>query len=153
MAKKVFLIALLILGCTFYTNQNESRAVDNGNSDSDSGSLDKSRKSKHTAPYRILNYRYVSRSSIQKSIQQNNGVKIKIMQNGIDNTDIEDFYMAFSSGNDYRMGNVYGIENSIFPLYVRVTYRSWNTFHAVQFDVVYEFVIYSPGTWNVTICN
>ena len=71
----------------------------------------------------------------------------------MDNTDIEDLSLAYDSGMEYRMGNTYGIENSIFPLYVKVTYKSWNTFHAVQFDVIYEFVIYIPGTWDVTICN
>ena len=71
----------------------------------------------------------------------------------MDNTDIEDFSLAYDSGNEYRMGNTVGIENSSLPLYVKVTYRSWNTFHAVQFDVIYEFVIYCPGTWDVTIFN
>jgi hypothetical protein len=75
------------------------------------------------------------------------------MQNGKDNTDIEDFSLAHDSGNEYRMGNIYGIDYSSLPLYVKVTYRSWNTFHAVQFDVTYEFIVYYPGTWDVTICN
>jgi hypothetical protein len=153
MARKFFLIALLILGCSLFTIQNESRATVSGNSASDSGSLNSSKTHKNKAPYKVLNYRYVTRSSIQKSITRNNGVAIRIMQNGMDNTGIEDFYMAFNSGTEYRMGNIFGIEHSTFPLYVRVTYRTWNTFHAVQSDVVYEFVIYSPGTWNVTICN
>ena len=34
------------------------------------------------------------------------------MLNGVDNTDIEDFSMAYNSGTEYRMGNVYGIENT-----------------------------------------
>jgi hypothetical protein len=153
MAKRIFLITMLILGCSLYTNQNESRATTSGNSDSDSATLNNSNAHKQRPAYRIINNRYVSRSSIQKSISHGNGLRIKLLLNGIDNTEIEDFNMAFDSGTEYRMGNVYGIENSSFPLYVKVTYRTWNTFHAVQSDVIYEFVIYSPGTWNVTICN
>jgi hypothetical protein len=109
--------------------------------------------SRRNKPYSITNSRYVSRSTITKSINPNNGVRIRIMQNGTDNLDIEDFYLAYESGNEYRMGNTYGIENTSLPLYVKVTYRSWNVFHSVQFDVTYEFVIYFPGTWDVTIFN
>jgi hypothetical protein len=153
MAKRIFLIAMLILGCSIFTFQNESRATARGNSASDPGSLNNSRSHKYRQPYRIVNSRYVARSTVIKSNSHDNGVRIRVMMNGIDNTEIEDFCMAYDSGVEYRMGNVYGIENSRFPLYVKVTYKTWNTFHAVQSDVVYEFVIYSPGTWNVTICN
>lgn len=153
MAKRVFLIAMLILGCSVNTFQNESSATINGNSSTESGNLNNSKTHKFMPPYRIVNSRYVSRSSVKRIMSQENGVRIRIMQNGIDNTDIEDFSIAFDSGTEYRTGNIYGIDNSSLPLYVKVTYRSWNTFHAVQFDVSYEFVIYSPGTWNVTICN
>jgi hypothetical protein len=104
-------------------------------------------------PYRILNSRYVSRSTITKTLTGINEVKIRLMMNGVDNTDIEDFSMAFDSGNEYHMNNTYGIENISLPLYVKVKYRSWNAFHAVQFDVTYEFIIYSPGSWNVNIFN
>lgn len=108
---------------------------------------------KQYPPYRIIDSRYVSRSTILKSLNAVNEVKIRIMQNGLDNLGIEDFSLAYDSGNEYHMSNTYGIENISFPLYVKVTYRSWNTFHAVQFDVNYEFVIYSPGSWNVTLFN
>jgi hypothetical protein len=153
MAKKIFLIAILILGCSVYIFQNESKATISNNSASDSSNLNNSKSHKHLPPYRILNNRYVTRSTITKSIGHNYGVAIKLLQNGIDNTDIEDFSLAYNNGTEYRMGNVYGIENTTFPLFVKVTYKAWNTFHAVQFDVTYEFVIYYPGNWNVTIWN
>jgi hypothetical protein len=103
-------------------------------------------------PYKIENRRYVSHFSIHRFCQGNE-VRIKIMQNAVENNDIEDFSLAYDSGNEYRMGNIYGIENITFPLYVKVTYRSWNPFHAVQFDVTFEFIINFPGVWNVTIIN
>ena len=153
MAKRIILIAMLFLGCSIYPYQNESKATITSNSAPDSGSLNNNRGHKHKSPYKIVSSRYVSRSSVKRLAGSDYGVRIRIMQNGMDNTEIEDLFLAYDSGMEYRMGNTYGIENSRFPLYVKVTYKSWNTFHAVQSDVIYEFVIYAPGMWDVTICN
>lgn len=154
MAKKIILLAIIFLGCSTFTYLNESRATDADDSSTASVSKVKNKNHRNRAPYRIINSRYVTSSMIQRtSLNSNNGVRIKILQNGMVNYGIEDFSLAYDSGNEYRMGNIFGVENSRLPLYVKVTYRSWNTFHAVQFDVTYEFVIYSPGTWDVTISN
>jgi hypothetical protein len=153
MAKRLILIAIIILGCTVFPSQNLSQDTYPANPDASPENTARSKNHRYRPPYKIVNSRYVSRSSIKRNIGQNNGVRISLKQNGIDNTDIEDFSLAFNSGNEYRMGNMIGIENSSLPLYVKVTYRSWNTFHAVQVDVIYEFMIFSPGTWDVMICN
>lgn len=153
MEKKVILIAIFVLGCSVFSFNNESIATSKTSSASEPGDSGIGRQHKSSPAYRILTSRYVSRSTFKQSIEHNNGVRIKILMNGLDNTDIEDFSLEYDSGNEYRMGNTYGIENSSLPLYVKVTYRSWNTFHAVQSDVTYEFVVYYPGTWDVTICN
>jgi hypothetical protein len=153
MAKKLILIAIFILGYSVFTFHNKSMAISTVSSAKASGDTGISIPHNYSPDYCILTSRYVSRSILKRSIDHNNGVRIKILLNGMDNTDIEDFSMEYDSGNEYRMGNIYGIENSSLPLYVKVTYRTWNTFHAVQSDVIYEFVVYCPGTWNVTICN
>jgi len=153
MAKRIILIAVLILGGTVFNFQNESRAAVLNDPASGSGRINTSAHHRSRPPYRIIESRYVSRSTIKHSVGHENGIRIRIMQNGMDNTEIEDFSLAHDSGVEYRMGNVVGIDNSSLPLYVKVTYRSWNTFHAVQFDVIYEFIIFYPGTWDVTICN
>ena len=93
------------------------------------------------------------RSSLKRTVGYDNGVRIRFLQNGIDNTEIEDLNIAYESGTQFRLGNAYGIENYSLPLYVRVTYKAWNAFHAVQSDVEFEFVIMSPGTWDVNIWN
>jgi len=103
-------------------------------------------------PYKITTRRYLSHFSMQR-FSQGNEIRIKILLNSVENTDIEDFALAYDSGNEYRMGNIYGIDHVTFPLYVKVTYRTWNAFHAVQSDVVFEFTINCPGTWNVTLFN
>jgi hypothetical protein len=104
-------------------------------------------------PFKIINSRSVSRSIISKSINAGSGVKIRILQGGSDNTTIEDFSLAYDSGEEYRMGNTFGIQNTLFPLDVIVKYRSWNLFHTAQYDVIFEFTIYDPGTWDVVITN
>ena len=153
MEKKLFFILVLVLVFSVYTNQSESKATSNGNPARVGVSESSRNDHKYRPPYRIISSRYVSRSDLKHSFSQENNVRIRIMQNGKDNTDIKDFYMGYDSGIQYRMGNVYGIENSTLPLYVKVNYSSWNTFHAVLDDVIYEFIIYYPGTWDVTICN
>jgi len=153
MAKKLILTAIFILGCSVFTFHNESMAIGKITHSAGSDGPGIGKQHKDSPLFRILTSRYVSRYTLKRSIDHNNGVRIKILLNGQDNTDIEDFSMVYDSGNEYRMGNIYGIENSSFPLYVKVTYRSWNAFHAVQSDVIYEFVVYYPGTWDLTICN
>ncbi len=153
MGKKIFFVVVLVLVGSVYKNQSYSRELVTGSPASTTLDRPSGMHPKYRTPYRIVSSRYVSRSNIKHTSGQGNNVRVRIMQNGADNTDIEDLYMGFDSGVQYRMGNIYGIENSSLPLYVKVTYRSWNTFHAVQVDVNYEFVIFYPGTWDVTIFN
>jgi hypothetical protein len=153
MGKKLFFTVVLVLVISLYTNQSDSKATIMAIYPAAAVVETTRTDHKNKPPYRIVNTRYVSRSEVRHTVSQGNNVRIRIKQNGTDNTDIEDFYMGYDSGSQYRMGNVYGIENSALPLYVKITYKSWNTFHAVKFDVNYELVIFSPGTWDVIICN
>jgi hypothetical protein len=104
-------------------------------------------------PYKITTSLNVSRSVIRKSISTANEIKISIMQGGVPNSTIEDFSLAFDSGQEFHMGNTYGIQNTSVPLYVKVTYLTWNVLHTVQLHVVFEFTINEPGTWDVMISN
>ena len=177
MVRKVLLFGILIFGSYAYSQPNDIKinpsdkpipsfgnknsmvafkdsyiSADRPNNESNENN-GKVKGKRHVRPYRITNSRYIAHSLIQKSIGPSNEIKIKIMKNGLENTDIEDFSMAYDSGTEYRMSNVYGLQNTTMPLYVKVTYRSWNTFHAVQSDCVFEFVIYSRGSWDVTLFN
>jgi len=105
------------------------------------------------APYKIITSMSVSRSTIIKSGDRNQTVKIQIKQGGIDNISIENFSMVYDSGSEYRSGNYYGIENVRFPLNVKVKYRSWNQLMTSQYNVTFEFVINHPGSWDVVIIN
>jgi hypothetical protein len=152
MIKSISLIIILIFCCGAYSQHDGMNSSLPELSGSARGS-DSQPAKRQRPPYRVLRTQYVGRSTVIKAINPDNGVRIRLMQNGRDNTDIEDFSMAYDSGTEYHYGNIYGIENSVMPLYLKVTYRSWNAFHAVQSDVSFEMVIYHPGTWDVTIFN
>src|ERR1035437_8617320 len=151
MVRKVLLFGILIFGSYAYSQPNDIKinpsdkpipsfgnknsmvafkdsyiSADRPNNESNENN-GKVKGKRHVRPYRITNSRYIAHSLIQKSIGPSNEIKIKIMKNGLQNTTM--------------------------PLYVKVTYRSWNTFHAVQSDCVFEFVIYSRGSWDVTLFN
>ena len=104
-------------------------------------------------PYQIITSMSVSRYTIAKSAGKTSDVKIRIMQGGLDNISIEDLSLAYDSGHEYRNGNYYGIDNVNFPLSVKVMYRTWNQLMTTQFNVIFEFVINQPGSWDVVLIN
>jgi hypothetical protein len=78
---------------------------------------------------------------------------IKVLLGGSDNSEIEDFSLAYTSGSEYRNTGTYGIQNTTVPVDVTVRYRTWNQLHSAQYDVLFEFTILDPGTWNITLIN
>jgi hypothetical protein len=153
MAKKIILIVLVILGSSFSTSRNEIKAMVKASPAPGSPLVTSLNSHRQRTPYRVISSRYVSRSSIRRVTGPGNCIRMKFLQNGVDNTDIEDLSIQYDSGVEYHMGNVFGLDFTRLPLYVKVTYKSWNSFHAVQVDVVYEFAIFQPGTWEVSIWN
>jgi hypothetical protein len=103
--------------------------------------------------YTILLSRNVARYSIIKSVESGNGVLVKILLGGNDNSEVEDFSLAYTSGSEYRNAGIYGIQNSSVPVDVTIRYRTWNQLHSAQYDAVFEFTILEPGTWKVTLTN
>lgn len=61
----------------------------------------------------------LARSTFKKS-GAIEGVRILLLQAGSDNVAIENFSIASSSGSEYRSGKMYGIQNVLFPLDVKV---------------------------------
>jgi hypothetical protein len=107
---------------------------------------------KFVPPFKIKYSLSVPRYTLTKSGSVDNGVAIRIMMEGDDNF-IEDLSLAYSSGGEYRISNIYGIRNTSVPLDVKVTYRSWNQIRTATHQVIFEFTIYEQGTWDVTIFN
>jgi hypothetical protein len=108
---------------------------------------------KPTPPYKISAVRNIQRLTITKGIETGNGVKIKLLLGGSDNSEVNDLSLAYTNGSEYRNIGTYGIENINVPLDVTVRYTTWNQLHTVQYDVVLEFTILEPGVWHVTITN
>jgi len=114
---------------------------------------DKYMGKKTIEPYKIISSMSVSRSTFTKSADRNPAVKIRIKQGGLDNISVEDLTLSYDSGSEYRSGNYYGLENVRFPVNVKVKYRSWNQLMTTQYNVIFEFVINQPGSWDVVIIN
>jgi hypothetical protein len=104
-------------------------------------------------PYKIITALSVSRYTISKVTHVGSDVRIKIMQGGSDNVGIEDFSLIYDSGEEYKLGASYGLQNVSFPVDVKIRYRTWNQLHTAQYDVTFEFTIEQPGTWQVMISN
>jgi hypothetical protein len=104
-------------------------------------------------PYQVTNTLSVPRYSLTKTSPAGNGLRIRILQGGSENSSIEDFSLAYDSGEEYRTGSLLGIQNVRFPVAVKVRYRAWNQFHTAQYNVIFEFTVNDPGTWDVMISN
>lgn len=103
------------------------------------------------APYKINRSMYVTRSSFQKSNSAANEVIVKLIRGGIENSGVENFMIAYSSGTQYKTGHHTGIQNPAFPLDVKVTFSAWNMFRTARSEVVFDFTINQPGHWDVVI--
>ncbi len=108
---------------------------------------------KSVPAYKIMLNRNVARYTITKTVEAGNGVAIRILLGGSDNSEIGDFTLAYTSGTEFRNIGTYGIQNTSLPLDVTIRYRSWNQLHSAQYDVVFEFTINDPGTWKVVLTN
>jgi hypothetical protein len=104
------------------------------------------------APYQITRSMNIARATIIKSGSVD-GVRILLLQAGSDNISVENFSLAYSSGSEYRSGRMYGIQNVLFPLDVKLKYLIWNKMRTGKNEVIFEFTINEPGAWEVTLNN
>lgn len=106
------------------------------------------------APYKIIRSMSVTRYTVTKAPEKADRVQIKLTQAGRDNSSsVDDFSLAYDSGSEYRNGSYYGIDNVLFPVTVKVKYRTWNQLRTTQYDVIFEFLINERGSWDVVISN
>jgi hypothetical protein len=114
---------------------------------------DKDTGKQEVRKYEVLQSRYVARSTFIRISNSPLQVKIRFTLGGVENTTISDLSLTYSSGEEFRMGTYYGIQNVTFPVNVRIQYVTWNTMHTVQTVCTFEFKINEPGTWDVNIQN
>jgi len=103
--------------------------------------------------YDVLQTRYIARSTFTKIGESPKQVKIKLMLGGLPNNDVQDFSLIYSSGDDFRLGSAYVIQNATFPVTIRITYLTWNVLRTVLSPAAIEFRINEPGNWDVSIQN
>jgi hypothetical protein len=108
---------------------------------------------KWLAPYEVISSTGVTRSTFTQSEGTRQGVRIKILWNGKENKDLTDFNFGYDSGNEYRSGSIYGLDNVKFPLNVKLRYTTWDKMHTSQIPVSFECVINDPGVWDIIILN
>jgi hypothetical protein len=104
-------------------------------------------------PYKIDRTRSVVRSSIRKINDMGSGVRIGIFLGGSYNVEISDFSIVSDTGEQMMLGLRYGIQNAVVPYKVYLKYRTWNYLRTQQHDVIFEFTINEPGTFEVSIHN
>ena len=104
-------------------------------------------------PYKINRTMSVVRSSIRKINDMGSGVRIGIFLGGSYNVEISDFSLVSDTGEQMMLSQRYGIENAVVPYTVSLKYRTWNYLHTQQHNVIFEFTINEPGTFEVTINN
>jgi hypothetical protein len=104
-------------------------------------------------PYQVIRTLSVPRWAIRKVNDTGGGVRIGIFLGGNYNTEVEGLSLASDSGEQFMLGSRYGLQNAIPPYTVTLRYRTWNQLHTQQHDVLFEFKINEPGTFEVTIHN
>ncbi len=104
-------------------------------------------------PYKVIRSISVSRYTVTKNSDTGNSVRVRFMQAGSHNDSIEDLLLGYDSGSQFFSGPVTGLENVVFPVDVRITYRSWNQLRTSQFNVTFEISVNDPGTWEIILFN
>jgi hypothetical protein len=104
-------------------------------------------------PYRVSRNQGLVRYSIRKVNEVGSGFSVGLYQGGSFNTNVDNFTMDASSGQEFVSGRMRGIENAIVPYKVSIKYRVYNTMQSQQHDVFFDFEINEPGTFEVTITN
>jgi hypothetical protein len=91
------------------------------------------------------------------SFQKNNTTKLRVLidfyQNGSRNNGMSNFQMSTSSGSDTKIGQSIGYDYITFPVTIKISFTSWNKLHTIQYDVKFNFEIFEPGDWTVTLNN
>lgn len=103
--------------------------------------------------YQVTRKSGVVRYSIKKLSETGSGFRLGVYLAGNFNVDLQGFTMDSDSGEEYTSGRYVGIQNAIVPYSVIIRYRTWNALHTSQSDVLFEFTINEPGSFEVSITN
>ena len=102
----------------------------------------------------IVTARYgVDRYTIQRTATARNRVLIDLLQGGLLNKNISNLLFFSSSGNEITLGNSFGWDQVVFPVTIKLSYDTMNKTMTHAIAVKFEFEIFEPGDWNVTLHN
>lgn len=101
-----------------------------------------------------VTYSYsVDRYTFKKAHSPANRVMIDIYQNGSRNKKITNFLSSSSSGQDLSYGMLFGYDNVVFPVTIKISYTTSNKLNSALVNVKFDFTIFEPGDWTVELHN
>ena len=103
-------------------------------------------------PYKVFYSNGVIRYTVQKT-KEGSRVFFTFLQNGNQNTSVDNILFSPSSGNSYKLGNLQGFENVRFPFRCKITYSTLNSLKTMRSYVEFEIEITEPGEWTITLHN
>jgi hypothetical protein len=102
-------------------------------------------------PYKITRSQNVTRSTFFKSKSTYEMIKIRFFQGAVEYGGMRSVDLAFSSGEQFREGNIYGIQRPTFPIDIRISFTADNSFGQAPFNGYFDFTITEPGAWDIRI--
>ncbi|WP_457610110.1 hypothetical protein [Lutibacter sp.] len=97
--------------------------------------------------------RYTFRKVQESDSFVTNKVKIKFMQNGSSNTSVSNIRLDSTNGNRIETPNYVGYENITYPFECKLNYTTSNKLKTMTFDVIFAFIINTPGEWELILNN
>jgi hypothetical protein len=107
---------------------------------------------KKEKPYVVRMRRNLDRYTINR-VGEGDLIRIFLKQNGRNNTSVRDLMTFASSGNEMNLANNLSFKDVEFPFTCKLRYTTMNKIQTQTVEVVFEFEIKEPGTWNVEIHN
>lgn len=101
--------------------------------------------------YKIDRSYNIVKSSFFKSKSTNEGIRIRFYQGATEGGGLKSVNVAYSSGEQFRDGNIYGIQHPSFPIEIRLTFIAESMFGMSEFEANLDFTINEPGAWDVKI--
>ena len=101
--------------------------------------------------YKVDRSYNITKTSFFKSKNTQNVIRIRFFQGAVEQGGLQSADIAFNSGEQYRDGPVYGINNPVFPIDIRIKFTATTSLGQSQFDGYLDFTINEPGAWDVRI--
>jgi hypothetical protein len=82
-----------------------------------------------------------------------NRVLLDLTVSGTHSHTITNLLMSTSSGAEIKVGQFIGYDQVVFPVTVKISYTSTSGYHSYPIEVRFDFEIFEPGDWFISIDN